>query len=293
MPTGDGAELRRHPLTFLMEAADDTAYCQSDIEDALEKGIVTEEMFFEELRDACGSILRSLQETPGLPPLWMATTMSMFVGVEGEPEPEKWWGQRRKTWQEDYESGRRSRNSYFVSFKVALSNWLVQQAARTYVDRHDDILSGSMTCGLLETGKANEVLNFLKGFSRRHIFSSPEAVNIELSGYRIIQEILDGFMPLLDLPPEEFTQLRTGKASPKDYPLTHRLLTLWPNKHECAYREHMGEHLEDGKEEERRSKELLEPIYRAHWLVDYVSGMTDSHAVKVHSMLKGITVGGL
>lgn len=32
---------QRHPLAFLMEAADDIAYCVSDIEDALEKGVLT------------------------------------------------------------------------------------------------------------------------------------------------------------------------------------------------------------------------------------------------------------
>lgn len=30
----------RHPLTFLMEAADDISYCMSDIEDGIEKGII-------------------------------------------------------------------------------------------------------------------------------------------------------------------------------------------------------------------------------------------------------------
>ena len=31
----NGLPLQRHPLVFLMEAADDIAYCLSDIEDAL------------------------------------------------------------------------------------------------------------------------------------------------------------------------------------------------------------------------------------------------------------------
>lgn len=39
----------RHPLTFLMEAADDIAYCVSDIEDALEKGIVSDKDLEEHL----------------------------------------------------------------------------------------------------------------------------------------------------------------------------------------------------------------------------------------------------
>ena len=40
-----GLPLQRHPLVFLMEAADDISYCLSDIEDALELGVVSEDAF--------------------------------------------------------------------------------------------------------------------------------------------------------------------------------------------------------------------------------------------------------
>jgi dGTPase len=41
----------RFPLTFLMEAADDIAYCVSDVEDAIEKKLVSEKSFLDELPD--------------------------------------------------------------------------------------------------------------------------------------------------------------------------------------------------------------------------------------------------
>src|SRR5713101_8353436 len=43
----EGFPMQRHPLTFLMEAADDIAFCLSDIEDALEKRVVPENEFIE------------------------------------------------------------------------------------------------------------------------------------------------------------------------------------------------------------------------------------------------------
>ncbi|MBA0182102.1 dGTPase, partial [Pectobacterium carotovorum] len=35
------AEFHRHPLTYIMEAADDISYCIADLEDAVEKKIIT------------------------------------------------------------------------------------------------------------------------------------------------------------------------------------------------------------------------------------------------------------
>src|SRR5207244_1460246 len=37
----------RHPLVYLMEAADDIAYCVSDIEDGIEKGLIAGRDFSE------------------------------------------------------------------------------------------------------------------------------------------------------------------------------------------------------------------------------------------------------
>lgn len=43
---GDGRWLLcRHPLTFLLEAADDIAYATSDLEDALKKNMFTADQF--------------------------------------------------------------------------------------------------------------------------------------------------------------------------------------------------------------------------------------------------------
>lgn len=46
----------RYPLAYIMEAADDIAYCISDIEDGIEKHIITERDFFEELEKEWGKL---------------------------------------------------------------------------------------------------------------------------------------------------------------------------------------------------------------------------------------------
>jgi dGTPase len=71
-------------------------------------------------------------------------------------------------------------------------------------------------------------------------------------------------------------KLKYGERS-----LEQHLLSLIPQKHREAY-------LFDSQ-----ARPDLEPVYRTHLLVDYVAGMTDSHAVKIHRILSGQTSGGV
>ena len=66
-----GTNGKRHPLTFLLEAADDIAYKTADIEDAYKKGCITFERLVAELkkRGPEGSKLYdSMPDSPNLPP---------------------------------------------------------------------------------------------------------------------------------------------------------------------------------------------------------------------------------
>lgn len=42
----------RYPLTYIMEAADDISYCIADLEDAVEKNILTVEQLYDHLKSA-------------------------------------------------------------------------------------------------------------------------------------------------------------------------------------------------------------------------------------------------
>lgn len=238
LEAGDGDPLSRHPLAFLMEAADDIAYCVSDIEDAIEKEIVTDEAFFDQL--------------------------------EGD----------LKKYIPDHKPVMASKNSRFIDFRVGLTRNLVETAARVYVERAEEILAGQFGIPLLEVDdEAKAYLNQLKDFSRKHIFTSREAVEVELSGFKVVQTLLEGFRRLFFLSTDQFTRLLDDRYGYGEMALERRLLSLLPNKHVLVYRHQVD------------AEPLLEPILRAHLLVDYISGMTDSHAVKIFNMLTGASAG--
>ena len=237
---------QRHPLTFLMEAADDISYCLSDIEDAIEKYVIRERDFL--------SILPASLRRFGV---------SKAVR-KAKPKREK------------------SKDANFVDFRINLTRRLVNLAAQIFLDHEKEIIEGTFTEPLLDTStEASDALDWLKDYAKEHIFFSREAVYIELSGFQVLHGILDGFRPLLLSPPSDFAKLQPGAKRPKygQMALEQRLFSLLPNKYRIAYSFHV------------REKSHPESILRAHLILDYLAGMTDSHAVKTYRMLSGIQSG--
>lgn len=233
-------EKSRHPLAFLMEAADDIAYCLSDIEDAIEKRVVTQHEFFASL----SSEVKSRFDRP--------TT----AAVES------------------------SSNARFIDFRVLLTRFLVSEAAKAFVDNYETILDGSIDESLLDRVQdCKKPLDELKAFAQKRIFVSREAVTIELGGFRIVMDLLKSFLPLLTLARGEFQSALPQSSDPPKYgklALERRLASLLPGRHLLAYQHCTAKN------------EKLESLYRTQVVIDYVSGMTDTHAVQVHRMLNGL-----
>lgn len=229
---------QRSPLAFIMEAADDIAYCLSDIEDALEKKIVSEDEFF----------------------------MYYKGDSEASNKPESISGPSDAVI---------ARNGRFVKLKVRLAMKLINEAAEKYLQNENEILEGRFHESLLSD---NDLLKKLNKFAIDKIYSSDEAIKIELSGQKIIRSILDEYWILLKAKPEDMERLEQSNPNPpkKDtLAIEKRLYMLLPNKHKLVY-EHMKKENPD-----------LEIIYRLHLIVDFVSGMTDGHALKISQMLNG------
>ncbi|MCP3957170.1 MAG: dNTP triphosphohydrolase [bacterium] len=242
LTTSDRLPTQRHPLVFVMEAADDIAYCLSDIEDALKKRVVSE-----------GEVRRDLSET-----LLRHWPDSVKVPANAR------------------------RGARFLLFRFSFTRWLVQRAVAIFCGNSDSLSDGSFAKPLLDCDQeARMALDKLKGFTRRRIFIAPEAVDIELSGARVVEGLLDAFRDLLRLDPDAFQNVLDSIESGgrRDWEIETRLAALLPTKQILTYRALVSE------------KSRLEPVWRTHLILDYISGMTDGHSLKVFQMLRGIQVG--
>ncbi|KGS32922.1 dGTPase [Burkholderia pseudomallei] len=244
------SEGARHPLAYLMEAADDISYCLSDIEDALEKNVIRGQDFVKWLRDkvkteANESIKNILSRLPADvdSPLDNASSLA-----------------------------------WYVRFRTDVTNTLVGEAAKLFIHHQADILDGSYFDLLDKSDTAGQLLGAVKGFSREFLYTSRVVRQRELLAFEVVTGILDRFGSLLDLPADQAYGLLTGQpVQNPEHVLAPTLCSFLGKKQLLAYR-----HAVDASRRtvsDRKEQEIAEWFARAHLLADYVSGMTDDYAI--------------
>lgn len=264
----------RHPLGFLMEASDDISYCISDIEDGLEKKIIT----FEHFRDFTINGLKHLEIDY---PLQSKICKDLIQRLE---------------------KNNNSPIGNFLSFKTRLSNHLVDEVAGRFVYSYDKFMTFTYNRELIsEEDFEFYLLKILKDYTSKHLFTSEEAERMELSGFSIIKGILDEYMKLLSLTKDDFGLLvmkDNKNIRKRNLDIERRLFNRLPSKHLNAYKTSLleipiNDHDYSESKIPARLKNIdaeLEWKLRVHLMVDFVSGMTDQFAMDIYQMLKGIKV---
>jgi dGTPase len=245
---------KRFPLTYIMEAADDMSYCLSDIEDGIEKKIIDVRDFFENLKIEW----KKITSTDLLP-----FGLSEIKG---------------------------SLDEQFFLFKTKLARQLIEYATDIYIKDHGRIIIGEIGQLFDKNSEAHYILEALKNVSRKILFRSKEAENNELAGHAIIYGLLEKFAPLLFLPKEKFDLLIQSKEDPsvlnkKRLDIQLRLFNQLPKKYVDAYNFCIISH-----KFEIKNNLSIEWYFRAHLVVDFISGMTDLYALNLYRLLNGIEI---
>ena len=259
----------RHPLSFLMEASDDISYCISDIEDGIEKKIITDIHFFE----IVGNGIKELNNSLARKNKPRSISDKLVEKLNGYNEDNK---------------GDKKAISDFVSFKTTISNMIVKYVANEFVDNYNDFLSFNRTKEMIhKESEAYQILEILKNYTSSNLFSSIEAEKMELAGSAIINGLLEEFSKLLDMPAEQFDWLinqndnkKSKKIRKNKLDIHRRLFNILPKKHLSAYVTSCI----------ASSHKDIEWNSRAHLIVDFISGMTDHFALETYQMLKGIKI---
>lgn len=218
--SGDNAWYR-HPLAFLVEAADDICYSIIDLEDGCNMGLVN-------MHDAC-----ELFES-------VITFSKSKLGKTAQliSQHEK------------------------IGYLRALAiGDLLRECSELFLDQESDILSGKFDQALTDCCPSKAALNSIIDVSVSQIYRARHVVEIEASGH----EVLPGLM-------EEFTtaglHLLEGRGSRK----YENMLLLLPEETRIAIKDQPND------------------IYNMLRLViDFVSGLTDRHALSIFRHLKGFT----
>ncbi|MGB3466205.1 MAG: deoxyguanosinetriphosphate triphosphohydrolase [Cyclobacteriaceae bacterium] len=212
----------RHPLVFLVEAADDICYHIIDLEDGCRLGLVA----FEKVKSLLAEILAESYK---------------------EDKLNKVYGENEK-----------------ISLLRALCiNKLIKEASQVFIDHEDEILMGDFDEDLISRVASRAVLKEINELSVDKLYRSRVVLEKEAGGFEVLENLLHAFSFSVYYKfhqPESFN----GK-----YKSIFRLLP------------------------DNLQHYILQDVtfyQRMLYITDYVSGITDRHAVSLFKRIKGISL---
>ena len=172
----------RHPLAYLVEAADDICYTIIDFEDGMNLGLVSEDFALEYL-------IKLVKD-----------------GIDSSKY-------NALTTKED-------RISYLRALAIGS---LINDAVNVFMQHEEDILKGNFPYSLMDKSKYKAQMDDIIQLSVKNIYQSREVIEKEITGYQIINSLLDKFTTA-------FNNKHEGKATNFDL----LLLSILPEKYHVA-----------------------------------------------------------
>lgn len=213
----------RHPLAFLVEAADDICYGIIDLEDGTRLGLVDFE------------IAKNL--------------MAAIIGESYKEEKlEKIQGQNEK----------------LGLLRAMAIGQLIQQSVKVFLDHEEAMRSGDFDEALTDLIPSAATLQEISRLSVKKIYRSKQVLERETGGFEIIGKLMEAFC--LGAYHQYF---EPSKFTPRE----ESILRLLPENYQIKM------------EKERQSVyELLLTV------TDFISSLTDSHAIKLYKTIYGFSL---
>lgn len=254
-----GTHGNRHPLAFVLEAADDIAYKTADIEDAVKKGCITYGQLVRELRNF-GAKLDGRQR-------------DAFVRMTDKLE---------QKYERALKRGLRQPESNAVqNWVVYIQGWMINDATASFLKNYDALMDGSygMQGEDLFTGMDGEgMMDALGDIAYRYAFQETSILKLEIAAQRCLEFLLDGFVQaaLYFDTTEGLTEVQK------------KMMALVSDNYIAIYRQ-FAERADKSKQATAQIE--AEKLYLRLLLVtDHVCGMTDGHAKRLYQELNGIDI---
>ncbi|MBR4910442.1 MAG: dNTP triphosphohydrolase [Clostridia bacterium] len=244
----------RHPLAYLLEAADDIAYLTADIEDAHRKGLISLKTitdYFEEQKedklvsrvlDAIQSYIKKAQE----------------LGYEDE---------------EDYVVHR---------IRVLIKGLMIDSMNDALNNVYDLIMQGEFNDELINVSSACCIAKTLRKIEKDNIYYCSHILKTKTQAIAVLNKLLDVYVPAI---------VNWNEKSDANSDKPNNLLYLSLSKNYRYICQVANQKYKDKSMDELQPKELENYIYNKILLVtDQISGMTDSHALTVYRTITANSV---
>lgn len=157
----------RHPLAFLLEAADDIAYLSADIEDAQHKGIVSVDCLISYLKEAESDpiVKRVLDE---IERYRADADRSQYPDVDG----------------------------YIIHrTRVLIKGLMIDAMYDSFKELYEDMMNGTCEKELIAHSKVSILAEILRKIERDKIYYCKEIVESKTRAFTIISKLLDVYVP--------------------------------------------------------------------------------------------------
>ncbi len=160
-------DVARHPLAFLMEAADDIAYATADLEDAYKKKLFTLNEFIIFFESEMGGDNKDKEEK-------LIADLKERIEKSGKTE-------------EDLMIA-------FQNWMDFVRKWFMYCTAYSFSVNYDDIMNGRFMNELMHDTFHGGSIRILKKAMVKFVYSNAEIVKLELAAKKIISSLLDDFI---------------------------------------------------------------------------------------------------
>jgi len=217
---GEPLRFARHPLVYLVEAADDICYEIMDIEDAHKLKILSHD-----------------------------ETMELLLAFFDDDT-------RRHILHRIEEEGVTDDNEKVVYLRACVIGKLENECVHVFTDHEEDILGGTFQGSLIDhiSPLQHEAYEHCCSLSVKRIYKSRPVLDVELSGYQIIQTLMQQFIEAAVHPERFYSKHLISRVS--------------------------GQYDIDAPDLETRLMAVI----------DYISGMTDVYALDVYQKISGIAL---
>jgi dGTPase len=217
---GDPLRYARHPLVYLVEAADDICYEIMDIEDSHKLKILT----FDE-------------------------TASLLLQFFDDAT-------RQRILQRITDEGITDNNEKVTYMRASVIGLLEHKCVEVFVAHEEQILNGTFEGSLIDhiSQRERDAYRACMDVSIRKIYNSKPVLDVELSGYKIIETLMDSLIQAAVYPEKFHSKQLIGRVSSQYHIDSPDLET------------------------------------RIMAMIDYISGMTDVYALDVYQKINGISL---
>lgn len=247
----ENGKVKRHPLSFLVEAADSISYNIMDVEDGFTMGWYS-------FDDVIDFINKFMQKESGDEKYSILDKLHLAKSFEEK--------------RIDANDGRRK----MCDFRVAITRYFVELAIKNFKANLERIDKGTYSKELIEDG--DSLSKAFHKFAVMHIYPQREIEQIELTGYSVLNGLLD---------------ILTQCAFNSDKKFRNHLKSIFSRTFiKVAMREKEKLQPQAYKfysdiDLFNLDVETLDTYARLRMIVDLLSGMTDKYAVSLYQQLSG------